>query len=513
MAAECILAVDQGTTNTKALLFDREGRAVFRTACGVSLQQPKPGYIEQDPLELWRSTRSVLQGCALHAAANGQIIEGIAISNQRETAVAWNPVKPAGSDASGSPVSPAISWQCRRSAPECERLRSSAALVQDRSGLPLDPLLTATKWKWLFDHHPALREEMQRGDVLLGTVDSWLLFNLTGGRVHATDLTNASRVALLNLECLDWDEDLLRLFGILRESLPALHASSSVFGECSVIQELAGVPVVAVIGDSHGALVGHGLYEPGTVKATYGTGSSLMMLTAELPNAQKSLSRTIAWSLPGKVQYALEGNIAMSGAALHWVGDFLGLPHPAEDAAALAETVTSSAGMVLIPAMVGLGAPHWDPAARGLIANIERTHTGAHLARAALEAIAMQVADVLEAMEATAGSGEPVLLADGGATKNQTLMQTQANFLKRRVRRSAETELSARGAAVLGGLTIGWWRDMGAIASLPADGDWFVPELGEAERGILRRQWCAAVAQTRLHTSESGCTASEWNNA
>jgi len=504
MSGDCILALDQGTTNTKALLFDRAGKAIFRTAHGVSLLQPKPGYVEQDPLELWQSTRSVLNDCAAHAAAERRTIAGIAISNQRETAVAWRPVQqPA---AAGAPVSNAISWQCRRSEPECEQLRSSATLLQERTGLPLDPLLTATKWKWLLNNQPALREEINRGEVLLGTVDSWLLYNLTGGRVHATDLTNASRVALLNLKQLDWDEDLLALFGIPRPALPALHPSAIVFGECSSIPELAGVPIVAMIGDSHAALVGHGCYDPGAVKATYGTGSSLMMLTRGLVTSQKSLARTIAWSLPGRVQYALEGNIAMSGAALHWVGDFLGLPHPADDAAALAETVPNAAGMILVPAMVGLGAPHWDSAARGLITNLERAHTAAHLARAALDAIAMQVADVLEAMEAAAGVEVPVLLADGGATKNSTLMQTQANLLNRKVRRSEESELSARGAALLGGITLGWWRDMDEISSLPSAGDWFGPVMDPAQRATLREQWRMAIARTRLHSSGKHCS-------
>ena len=496
MAGDCILAIDQGTTNTKGLLFDREGNAIFKTVSSVSLIQPRAGFIEQDPLELWQSTLDVMRACAAHAAGAGMKIAGIAISNQRETAVGWRPVK--GSGAAGIPVCNAISWQCRRSEPVCEALREFAGLLQDRTGLPLDPLLSATKWKWLLDEQPSLRQEAEQREVLLGTVDSWLLYNLTHGQAYATDLTNASRVALLNLESLDWDDELLALFQIPRQALPTPHASSGTFGVCSAVPELAGVPVVAMIGDSHAAMVGHGRYEPGSVKATYGTGSSLMMLTPGLAKAQKSLARTIAWSLPGQVQYALEGNIAMSGAAVHWVGEFLGLPHPADDAAALAETVPDAGGVILVPAMVGLGAPYWDSAARGLIANLERAHTGAHLARAALDAIAMQVADVLEAMGAAAGVETPVLLADGGATRNRTLMQMQADVLHHRVRRSTQEELSARGAALLGGLALGWWNSMEEVAGLPLEGDWFEPMMAETERLAMREQWRLAISRARL---------------
>jgi glycerol kinase len=402
MPRDCILAVDQGTTNTKGLLFDRSGKAVFRAASSVSLIQPKPGYVEQDPVELWQSTRKVLQDCAARAAAEGMKIAGISISNQRETGVAWRSMK--GTGGAGSPVCNAISWQCRRSESVCEKVRSSARLIQDRTGLPLDPLLTATKWMWLFDEHPSLRTEAASGEVLLGTVDSWLLYNLTDGQEHVTDLTNASRTALLNLENLGWDEELLALFNIPREALPSLSPSSGVLGECRAIPELTGVPIVAMIGDSHAALVGHGCYEPGTVKATYGTGSSLMMLTPELIKAQNSLARTIAWSLPNRSsvcvrrQYCNERRGTSLGGRIPWTRHIRPkMPR------ALAETVPNAEGVILVPAMVGLGAPYWDSAARGLVSNLERSHKAAHLARASLDAIAMQVADVLDAMEEEAG--------------------------------------------------------------------------------------------------------------
>jgi glycerol kinase len=497
MSGEWILAIDQGTTNTKAVLVDREGRIVFRDAVPLEILQPQPGFVEQDPLALWQSVVQVMSACVRHAQSEGASIVGIAISNQRETAVAWRRAA-SGSSAAGEPVGNAITWQCRRSAPVCGRLRAHAATIQFITGLPLDPLLSATKWAWLFDRHPELRAQAARGELHLGTVDAWLLYNLTAGKVHATDHSNASRTALLSLATLDWDLVLSDLFGVPLAALPAVCPSSGNFGTCAAIPELAGVPIVAMIGDSHAALVGHGRYEPGTVKATYGTGSSLMMLTPELVTEAKQLARTVAWSSEGGTHFALEGNIAMSGAAVQWVGEFLGLAHPVEDAAALAATVLDAAGLILVPAMVGLGAPYWDSAARGLMANVERSHTAAHLARAAVDAIAFQVADVLEAMESAAHVTLPVLLADGGATRNDSLMQMQADVLGRPVNRSTQEDLSARGAALLGGLTLSWWRSLDELAALPKSVQSFEPRRSQADRERMRGAWRLAVARARL---------------
>ena len=490
MASTWILAIDQGTTNTKALLIDDEGQTAFRASAPLELLQPQPGYVEQDPLALWQSVCRVADECARYSAAHKANIAAIAISNQRETAVTWRDT--------GEPVGNAITWQCRRSAPVCDRLVERAPLIQRVSGLPLDPLLSATKWAWVLEQQPELRKQAESGRLRLGTVDSWLLYKLSGGRVHATDSTNASRTALLNLTSLEWDENLLALFGIPRKALPELKPSSGFFAECTAIPELAGVPIESMIGDSHAALVGHGCYEAGAVKATYGTGSSLMMLTRALVPDTKVLARTIAWSSPGDVRFALEGNIAMSGAAVQWVGEFLGLARPAEEAAELAASVSDSAGAILVPAMVGLGAPHWDATARGVIANLERSHTAAHLARAAVDAIAFQVADVLEAMEAAAGVDLPVLLADGGATRNSMLMQMQADMIGRPVHRSAQEDLSARGAAMLAGMALGWWKSPANLAALPKDAEVFQPRMGAAQREKLRESWRLAVRRARL---------------
>lgn len=490
MADGWILAIDQGTTNTKALLIDREGQTAFRASAPLDLLQPRAGYVEQDPLALWQSVCKVAEECVGYAAAHGAGVAAIAISNQRETAVTWR--------ATGEPVGNAITWQCRRSAPVCERLHDQAPLIQSLSGLPLDPLMSATKWAWVFEQQPELRAMAQTGELRLGTVDSWLVYKLTGGRVHTTDHTNASRTALLGLDSLDWDDRLLNIFDIPRTALPAVRASSGICAECTAIPALAGVPIASLIGDSHAALVGHGRYQPGAMKATYGTGSSLMMLTPSLVAETKLLARAVAWSVPSDVRFALEGNIAMSGAAVQWVGEFLGLPRPAEDAAALAASVPDAAGLVLVPAMVGLGAPHWDAAARGVAANLERSHTAAHLARAALDAIAFQVADVLEAMEIAAGVDLPVLLADGGATRNGALMQMQADIVGRPVHRSTQEDLSARGAAMLAGLALGWWKSPDDLAALPKTVDVFEPRMSAAERKQLRDSWRLAVRRARL---------------
>jgi len=497
MAGEWILAIDQGTTNTKALLVDREGGVVFRASTPVEILQPQAGWVEQDPLSLWRSVENSVSACVRHASAQHGTIAGIAIANQRETALVWRRAAEA-TQTAGEPIGNAIGWQCRRSAPICGRLRGDAGKIQATTGLPLDPLVSASKWAWILERQPELRNRAASGEVLLGTVDAWLLYNLTAGNVHATDYTNASRTALMCLATLDWSSELLSLFEIPRAALPKLRLSSGEFGECASIPALAGVPIVAMIGDSHAALVGHGCYQAGTVKATYGTGSSLMMLTPGLVADGGKIARAVAWSDAGGVRYGLEGNIAMSGAAVQWVGEFLGLPRPIEDAAALSATVPDAAGLVLVPAMVGLGAPYWDTAARGLACNLERSHTAAHLARAATDAIAFQVADVLEAMEAAAGVTIPLMLADGGATRNDALMQMQADILGRPVHRSSQEDLSARGAALLGGLALGWWDGLDGLSALPREEQVFEPRMSAIERTRLRNAWRLAVKRARL---------------
>jgi glycerol kinase len=486
-----ILAVDQGTTNTKALLIGRSGEPIFRAIAPVSLIHLPSGFVEQDPLLLWQSVLKVIAGCKAYADQVGAVIEGLAISNQRETAVAWD-------SETGEPAANAISWQCGRSAEICDRLKPQAASISRRTGLPLAPLITAGKWTWLLDNNQLVRAKAANGRLRLGTVDSWLVYKLTSGTTHATDFSNASRTGLLNLDTLSWDNDLLTAFGIPLSAMPELRSSSGAFGLCSAISRLEGVPVLAAIGDSHAAMFGHGHYESGTIKATYGTGSSLMALTESLLAETPSLARTIAWSINGHTQYALEGNIAMTGSAVQWVGEFLQLPNPTEDAVALAATVPNAKGIYFVPAMVGLGAPHWDSDARGTIAGLGRSHTGAHLARAAIDAIAYQVADVLFAMEKAANGKMRELLTDGGATRNAELMQFQADILGRPVLRSSNEDLSGLGAAWLAGLAIGWWGSLTEIELLPHTADRFEPSLESAERDRLYGGWKKAVRRARL---------------
>lgn len=497
MPADAILAIDQGTTNTKALLVGRDGIAIFKCAVPVTLFAPHPNHVEQDPSELWHTVQSVIQTCVSHARAADIQIKGIAISNQRETALAWRPREPPRA------ITNAISWQCRRSSDICDRLAGHSDLIQSVAGLPVDPLNSAGKWAWLFDHNPALQSDVLRGDVLLGNVDSWLLYNLTGGKSHKTDHTNASRTGVFSLETSEWSEQLLGLYGMTREGLPEIQASASHFGFCSGVPELTGVPIVAMIGDSHAALVGHGSFKPGSVKATYGTGSSLMMLTEGLPAHTQALARTVAWSDSEGVRFALEGNVTMTGSAIQWVGEFLGLEHPTKDTVALADTVKDANGLRFVPAMVGLGAPHWDTHARGLVANLGKSHRAAHLARAAVDAIAFQVSEVVSCLEGASASPIPFLFVDGGATRNDSLMQFQANLIGRPVLRASNEELSAIGAARLGGIVLGWWPSAEALEKLPHDTTRFDPAIGPEERGALQKSWLMAIKRTCLASTEA----------
>lgn len=492
MPPALILAIDQGTTNTKALLLNGSGVPVFVASAPIGLIHSELGHVEQDPEQIWNSVLRVIAESALYASQSGNSIEALAVSNQRETAVAWD-------GATGAHISNAIGWQCPRSAEICRRLSPHAGLIRARTGLPLATLISAGKWAWLMENESNVRALSNAGTLRLGTVDSWLVHRLTCGSIHATDFSNASRTGLLNLETLTWDPDLLDLFGLPLHAMPQLRSSSGSFGVCSGVPGLDGTPILAAIGDSHAAMFGHGQYIPGAVKATYGTGSSLMALTPGLPADTPTLARTIAWSIDGKTQFALEGNIAMTGSAVQWVGEFLRLPDPAREAADLAATISDADGVYFVPAMVGLGAPFWDASARGTITGLSRSHTSAHLARAAIEAIAYQVADVFYAMEEAGNTRGSALHADGGATRNNLLMQFQADILGRPVLRSGTAELSALGASMLAGLALGWWNSLAEVADLPQTVDEFAPAMAEANRKRRHAGWKAAVARALLN--------------
>jgi glycerol kinase len=488
--ANCILAIDQGTTNTKVLLCDRGGRPFFKMASPVSLLQPAPGYIEQDPSAIWGSVRSAVGAALQFAKDENATIAAVAISNQRETALAWDAE-------SGEPLGNAVSWQCCRSAEICERLSPRSSEIRARTGLPLVPLISAGKWAWLLENNSRVQAACGNGTLRLGNVDCWLIHKLTGGSVHATDFTNASRTGLLNLGSLNWDPGLLGLFGIPESAMPSLRSSSGTFGICTEIEELREIPVLAAIGDSHAAMFGHRRFSPGSVKATYGTGSSLMALTSGLATDTPALARTIAWSIGSQTQFALEGNIAMTGSAVQWLGEFLGFADPASEVARLAAGAADSQGLYFVPAMVGLGAPHWDAEARGAIMGLGRSHTAPHLARAAIDAIAYQVADVFFAMESASQTEFAELRADGGATRNSMLMQFQADILGRPVVRSSNEELSAMGAAWLAGLALGWWNSLGEIESMASDDESFQPSMPDEQRKVLYAGWRDTVARVR----------------
>ena len=486
-----ILAIDQGTTNTKALLVDEGGDIVARAARPLTPIFPQPAWVEQDAEEIWRSVRECVDE-VLEARPLAEPL-AIGISNQRESVVGWE-------RDTGRPVGPVVIWQCRRTAPLCDELRARGreALLHERTGLTIDPLFSATKMRWLLDQLDRGPERAEAGEICFGTTDAWVAWNLTGGRVHVTDSSNASRTQLLALRALAWDDELLAIFGVPRAALPDLAPSSGVRGRSVALGRLpAGVPIASQIGDSHAALYGQAGFHPGSIKATYGTGSSLMTPTPALVHSKHGLSSTVAWARGRDTTYALEGNILATGAAVQWLGELLNLPDPALGVADLAARVEDTGGVHLVPAFVGLGAPHWDDAARGLVSGLTRGTTAAHLALATLASIAHQIRDVFDLMQAEAGLELEVLLADGGATRNDQLMQLQADLLGRPVLRTTSAEVSALGAAYLAGLAVGFWSSEEQLAALPRERDRFAPRMSAAERESLHARWQEAVERAR----------------
>jgi len=485
-----ILAIDQGTTNSKVSIFDESGALLREAACPVKVNYPQPGWVEQDPWELWRT----VQSAAAEALAGIEVesLAAVAVTNQRESVLLWE-------RKTGQPLGPCVTWQCRRSTDLCQPLRDAghAEMVLQRTGLTLDPMFSAGKARWLLDQIPDGRARAEAGEICLGTVDAWVLWNLTGGRVHACDVTNASRTQLFNLHTLAWDDDLLALFGLPRPMLPEVRLSSANYGETQAKGFPAGVPIGALIGDSHAALFGHAGFLPGSVKATYGTGSSLMMPTAKPLFSQAGLSTSVAWGCNQAV-YCLEGNIYATGAGVEWTAQLLGVDGPA-GVDELARRVNDAAGVYFVPALTGLGAPHWKPDATGLITGLRRGTAPAHVARASIEAIAYQIRDVFDAMQSDAGTPLIQLLADGGAAQNDLLMQFQADILDVPVLRSRVSDVSALGAAYLAGLSAGIWRTLNEITALPRPHDRFEPKMDRARQTELYDGWQEAIRRTRLN--------------
>ncbi len=488
---KAILAIDQGTTNTKALLVDATGVVVARATRPLRQTFPQPGWVEQDAAAIWQSVQEAIDEC-LQAVGAFDLV-ALAITNQRESVMLWD-------RQTGQPVGPVVIWQCRRTAPFCEELhaRGLERMLRERTGLTIDPLFSASKARWLLDNVAGAKERAAGGELCLGTMDSWVLWNLTGGAIHACDVTNASRTQLFDLRQLQWDDELLALFGVPASILPQVKPSSAVYGTSIHTGQLpGGVPIASLIGDSHAALYGQAGFEPGTVKATYGTGSSLMTLTAEPIISEQGLSTTIAWGRD-VATYALEGNISVTGAAVQWLGEFLSLPDPVRDVARLAERANDSEGIYLVPAFVGLGAPYWNEAARGLLTGLTRGTTAAHVARATIESIAYQIRDVFDVLAAASPAGLSALLADGGGSSNDALMQFQADILGRPVLRCTSPDVSALGATYLAGLAVGLWQSEAEIAALPRERDRFEPRLSSSERNKLYAGWRQAVERTLL---------------
>ncbi|WP_445679381.1 FGGY-family carbohydrate kinase [Radicibacter daui] len=485
MAGPRILAIDQGTTNTKAVLLDSGGTLLAQASAPLTSTYPKAGWAEQSATALWQSVQKVISQIVTQAGSED--VAGIAIANQRETLVVWDAE-------TGKPVAPAILWQCRRTADACAHLHQAGAnpAVEAATGLAINPLFPASKLGWVMQQVPEARPLAEAGRLRAGTVDSWLLWQLTGGRSFATDTSNASRTQLFNTGTLTWDKELAALFGAPVAALPAVQPSASSFGITAGTTALpAGIPILAMMGDSHAALYGHGVRQPGAVKATYGTGSSLMALTPERITSKSGLSGTIAWSAAEGVAYAIEGNITVSAQAASFMATLLGLPS-ARALSDLAQTVESSNGVTFVPALAGLGAPHWKDSATGTLAGMTLAATPAHAARATFEAIALQIADVFHAMEQDIGTPLTALHADGGASANDFLMQLQADVLGCPVIRSEVAEVGALGVAAMAFASLG--IDPEAVLSRSADGTRFEPKAGAEWRTALQAGWKAALA-------------------
>lgn len=488
-----ILALDQGTSSTRAILFDERGAIHAKSQREVPLYYPQPGWVNQDAEELWESTLAVAREAVASASIHTDQIAAIGITNQRETTILWD-------RATGKPVSPAIVWQSRQSAGVVEDIvnRGKAGDYQRITGLVPDAYFSATKIAWLLDHDPDLRRRAEAGEIAFGTVDSWLLWRLSGGAVHLTDYANASRTMLFDIRRLDWSQELLSDLGIPSALLPRAVASAGLF--CETLPAWFGVPipVTGVAGDQQAALFGQVCLAPGEAKNTYGTGSFLLMNTGEeaVPSRHRLLT-TIAWGLDGTVQYALEGAIFVTGAAVQWLRDGLGIVARAQDIEALAASVPDSGGVVFVPALTGLGAPHWDPNARGTIIGITRGTTAAHIARATLESIAFQTRDVLDAMMADSGVRLAELRVDGGAAVNDLLLQIQADALGVPVVRPVVTETTALGAAYLAGLASGLWKTPEELRALWRIDRRFEPRGSESSRNSAYARWCEAVDRAR----------------
>jgi glycerol kinase len=485
-----ILALDQGTTGSTALLVDREGRVRARGYAELGQHYPRPGWVEHDPEDIWSVTVMAAQAALRDAAATGADLVAIGIANQRETTIVWDRT-------TGRAIHPAIVWQCRRTAPLCEHLRAEGleSLVRQRTGLVIDAYFSGTKIRWLLDTVPGARERAERGALAFGTVDAWLLWKLSGQRIHATDASNASRTMCLDIRSVRWDETMLDALRVPPSLMPEIRPSAGPFGMTADLGWLpAGIPITGVAGDQQAALLGQACVEPGTVKNTYGTGCFILLNTGREPVASASgLLTTVAWQLGAETTYALEGAVFIAGAAIQWLRDGLGVLRTAADSGRVAQSVPDTGGVYLVPAFVGLGAPYWDMYARGTIVGITRGTTSAHLVRAALEAIAFQSRDVVETMLADASVPLRTMRVDGGAAANDFLCQFQADILDAEVLRPKVIETTALGAAALAALGCGLWTSLEEVRAHHSVERAFRPAMAASQRASLYRGWRRAV--------------------
>ena len=488
-----VLALDQGTTSSRAIVFDRDGG--IRSVAQREFEQifPQAGWVEHDPEEIWASQISVAVEALSRAELRPRDIVAIGITNQRETTIVWD-------RETGKPVYNGIVWQDRRTAAFCDQLKADGheALIQQRTGLLIDSYFSASKVRWILDHVENARRLAEAGRLAFGTVDSWLVWKLTSGGLHITDASNASRTMLFNIHTCQWDEDILRLLDIPASLLPAVRSSSEVYGEVTTTLGLGSIMIAGIVGDQQASLFGQRCISPGLTKNTYGTGCFMLQNTGlrAAPSSNRLIT-TVAWKIGEVAEYALEGSVFIGGAVVQWLRDGLGLIRNSSEFEALANSVPDNGGVCFVPAFVGLGAPHWDQYARGSIFGLTRGTTAGHLARAAMESIAFQVADLLEAMQRDAGTPLPELRVDGGAAANETLLQFQADILGIPVVRPAVMETTALGAAYLAGIAVSFWRDAEAIAAVPPNGKGFEPRMPRSKSEALRGRWTEALSRAK----------------
>ncbi|MEO8579446.1 MAG: glycerol kinase GlpK [Gemmatimonadales bacterium] len=490
-----ILALDQGTTSSRAILFDHAGSIVAVAQKEFPQIFPKPGWVEHNPRDIWSTQAGVAAEVLTKAGVGAADVAAIGITNQRETTIVWD-------RATGEPVYNAIVWQDRRTANICDRLRARKLdrLIRRKTGLVIDAYFSATKVQWMLENVKGARARAKAGELAFGTVDSWLVWNLTGGKVHVTDASNASRTMLFDISKGDWDDELLKLFGVPRSMLPEVRSSSEVYGVSTLLG--TPIPIAGIAGDQQAALFGQACTKPGMAKNTYGTGCFMLMNTGTKRIASKNnLLTTVAWRIGGRTEYALEGSIFIAGAVVQWLRDGLEFFRSAAEVEALAASVTDTGGVYLVPAFAGLGAPHWDQYARGTIVGLTRGTTKAHIARAALEGIVLQVMDVLRAMEADAGIKLKELRVDGGASANDLLMQLQADLLNVPVVRPKVAETTALGAAYLAGLAVGYWKNQTDIARQWQVDKRFTPSMKPAVRNQIAKGWERALSRAKAWES------------